>query len=336
MIRRQIRNIVIMFITGLAVLAALVYCAGLNQVYSIIAHVSLPRLLITLALSCLTWVFLTLRLALFTKQAGSRIPLTDLFKMHIAGYALNAVLPAKLGDAALAGFLSMRGIPLGRSAAIVLQTRVLDIFAIICYTIPAFVMLAGREAPQWMTASLAICLAIIAVPIGTLIIDRKVKLGDALEKLEAKLKGRIPRMAVMKLREAYCAYHDIMSDRHLLFFSILFSLLLWLNYGLICCATAYAVGTWIPLTAGIGALAAANIGKGLAPVPGGTGIYEGVLAGMLTLFGMPFDLALIIAVLTHFIPKAVTLLIGLPATAILGFDIRMIFQSQNPEGTGSS
>jgi len=333
---RHIRNMVITFIIGLAVLAALVCCAGLKQVCAIIVRVSMPRLLLTLALSCLTWVFLTLRLALFTRQAGSIISLAELFKMHISGYALNAILPAKLGDAALAGFLSMKGIPLGRSAAIVLQTRVLDIFAIICYTIPAFIMLAGREAPQWMTASLVICLAIVAVPIATLIIDRKMKLGDALEKLGAALKGKILRMAVMKVREAYCAYHDMMSDRHLLFFSVLLSLLLWLNYGLICCATAYAAGAEIPLAAGIGALAAANIGKGLAPVPGGTGIYEGVLAGMLTLFGMSFDLALVIAILTHFIPKAVTLLIGLPATAMLGFDIRTISQAQKPEGACSN
>ncbi|GEM_PF-850560 len=328
---RRIRQIIILFIIGAATLAALLYCAGLRQIYRVILNISPQQLLIPLALSGLTWVFLTLRLTLFVRQAGSSISLFDLFRMHISSYALNCLLPAKLGDVALAGFLTVKGIPLGRAAAIVLQVKVLDLLAVTIFIIPAFVMFTGREAPPWMTSAFLICIAIIAVPMGIIIIDRQMKLGGFLEKLRERLSGRILKMAAIKSQEAYCAYHDIMSDRKLLISSIILSLLVWFNYGLICCTTARAAGITLTLAAGLGAMATANIGKGLTPVPGGTGIYEGILAGTLALFGVPFDAAIVIAVLDHFIKKVLTLLIGLPATAALGMDIKGVYDMQKVE-----
>jgi len=56
---------------------------------------------------------------------GKNIGIFDLFKLYISGYALNVMLPAKLGDVATVGYLKMKGVHIGRSAAIILQTRIL-------------------------------------------------------------------------------------------------------------------------------------------------------------------------------------------------------------------
>jgi len=55
-------------------------------------------------------------------------------------------------------------------------------------------------------------------------------------------------------------------------------------------------------------------------IPGGIGIYESALAGILVLFGTPVDIAITIAILDHAIKNIFTLVFGIPATTSIGLN----------------
>ena len=75
-----------------------------------------------------------------------------------------------------------------------------------------------------------------------------------------------------------------------------------------------AVGIQISLVAAIFAVSIANMGKAIPATIGGIGVYESILAAILVSLGNSFDVAIVTAILDHFIKKAFTLGFGIPAT----------------------
>ena len=69
-----------------------------------------------------------------------------------------------------------------------------------------------------------------------------------------------------------------------------------------------------------------NVGKSAPATPGAVGIYESVLAAVLVLFGVSFDLAIVVAILDHAIKNLFTLAIGVPATAGIGVGMAQIYE----------
>jgi len=103
---------VIALIAGVSVLLALVHYAGFEQFYEIVLQAS-PRWIAAAALVyASSWTFRTWRLRLFTEHAGKKIGAFDLFKLYISGYALNVILPAKLGDVITVGYSLPTGLGL--------------------------------------------------------------------------------------------------------------------------------------------------------------------------------------------------------------------------------
>ena len=69
-----------------------------------------------------------------------------------------------------------------------------------------------------------------------------------------------------------------------------------------------------PLLVALFAVSIANLGKAVPATIGGIGVYESILAANLIAFGISFDVAVVTAILDHFIKKAFTLGFGIPAT----------------------
>ncbi|MCK4339944.1 MAG: hypothetical protein KAW87_08170 [Candidatus Cloacimonetes bacterium] len=67
------------------------------------------------------------------------------------------------------------------------------------------------------------------------------------------------------------------------------------------------------------AVSMGNVGKSAPATPGAIGIYETVLAAVL--FGVSFDLAIVVAILDPAIKNLFTLVISVPATAGIGIDV---------------
>ena len=315
---------IIAFIIGIGILLALIYYAGFEQFLDIILQTS-PYLITTAVIVyAASWIFRTWRLERFTTHAGKNIKIFDLFKLYISGYALNVILPAKLGDAATVGYLKMKGINIGRSAAIVLQTRILDVLALVLLAIPALILFSEKAAPNWIWTTIFICLFVVAVPIGIVILDKNKTFSSILDKLGNKFSHNSLKLAVEKAKDAYEGYHEIVLNKKLLFSSILLSLMIWLFEALTCYTVSIAIGAQISIIAVIFAVSIANVGKSAPATPGAIGIYEGILVAVLFLFGISFDVAIVIAILDHAIKNLFILLIGVPAITSIGLKMTQI------------
>lgn len=318
---------IIAFFIGIGILLALIYHAGFERFLDIILQTSPYWIATAIIVYAASWIFRTWRLERFTTHAGKNIKIFDIFKLYISGYALNVILPAKLGDAATVGYLKMEGIIIGRSAAIILQTRILDVLALILLSIPALILFSKKAAPNWIMTTIFICLFIVAVPIGIVILDKNKLFSGLLEKWGNKFSHKILKLAMEKAKDAYESYHEIVLNKKLLVASILLSLMIWLFDGLTCYTVSIAVGTQIPITTVVLAVSLANIGKSAPATPGAIGIYESILAAVLVLFGVSFDVAIVIALLDHAIKNLFTLVIGVPATASIGVNISKILKA---------
>ncbi|MDQ7821543.1 MAG: lysylphosphatidylglycerol synthase transmembrane domain-containing protein [Candidatus Eremiobacteraeota bacterium] len=308
------------FAAGCILLVMLISSAGVQPFLRTLSRLSPAAIAAALALYCVVWLLRTMRLSRFISHRGEAIRAADLFRMHIASYALNSILPAKLGDAALAGVLAARGFSLGSAAAVVLQMRIQDIMAVIICIIPSLFMIAEKDMPSWIVTLMLVCLALAAVPIVTLLLDRKQRIGDLLMQAEKSFGHRIVKMAALQTHEAYKASQAMVFDGKLMSSTGVLSLLIWIFEGLTAYAVAIALGISLPFFAVTGAMAMANAGKGIIAVPGGIGVHESIFSGMLVLLGTPLESAVALAFLDHMLKKSFNMLIGFPAAAALGMD----------------
>ena len=311
----------ITFTIGIGILVALIYHAGSERFLDIILQTSPYWIAVSAIVYAASWVFRTWRLERFTTHAGKNIKLFDLFQLYISGYALNVILPAKFGDAATIGYLKMEGIDIGRSAAIILQTRLLDVLSLILLSIPAFILFFEIKTPNWIMTTIFICILIVTVPIGIVVLDKNKIFSGILGELGNKFNHKFLKLAAGKAKDAYEGYHEIVSDTKLLGASILLSLMIWLFDGLTCYTVSIAVGAQISIVVVILAVSIGNVGKSAPATPGAIGIYESILAAVLVLFGVSFDVAIVIAILDHAIKNFFTLVIGVPATTNIGLNI---------------
>ena len=316
---------IIAFFIGFGVLLGLIYYVGFERCLNIILQTSPYWIVASVIVYAVSWIFRTWRLERFTTHAGKNIKIFYLFKLYISGYALNVILPAKLGDAATVGYLKMKGINIGRSAAIILQTRILDVLALILLSIPAFIFFFEKGASEWIRTTIFICCLIVAVPIGIVLLDKNKMFSDILEELKNRCNHKIIKLLAEKTRDAYEGYHEIVSNKRLLVASILLSLMIWLFEALTCYTVSIAVGAQIPIIVVIFAVSIANVGKCAPATPGAVGIYEGILVAVLVLFGISFDIATVIAILDHLIKNLFILMIGVPATTGIGMDVSKLY-----------
>lgn len=315
---------------GFALLSVLVYFAGYEQFLAVIFKASIPWIIIAIIIYACSWIFRVWRLEKFTHQAGIPIKVSELFKLHISGYALNVLLPAKLGDAATVGYLRLQGIKVGRSAAIIFQTRILDLLALIALSIPAFIIPYEKGVPGSIAAAVAVCILIVLIPFMTVFLDKQHSLARLLEKLERKFFNRFLKLASNKLKDAYEGYHTVVSDRKLTLVTILLSVIIWILEGLTCYVIAIAVKAEIALLPALLAISVSNIGKIIPTTPGSVGVYEGLMTAVLVFFGVQFDIALAVAILDDGIKKVFNVVVGLQATTRMGARISEITrQSRN-------
>ena len=322
-LRKSWGSQIIAWAFGIGILIGLIYYAGYERILAIILKTSPYWIAASLINYAISWYFRTWRLERFTTFAGKNIKKQDLFKIHISGYALNTILPAKIGDVATMGFLKLKGFKIGNAAAIILQTRILDALALIILSIPTVLLSFGGRIPWWIPITLSFCIIMISVPFCIVVLDKDRVVSRFFDKLVKRFVNKFFKLTVLKVKDAYESYHTILTNKRLLTETTLLSVLIWLFDGLTCYMVSIAVGKEISLIVIILSVSIGNLGKSVPFTPGGVGMYEGILASCLVLFDISFDIALTIAILDHAIKKFFNLIFGLPAAMVIGaIDLR--------------
>ncbi|NMC36090.1 flippase-like domain-containing protein [Candidatus Beckwithbacteria bacterium] len=299
---------------GFFLLFLLIKKIGTNDFWQILKHTSLLWLLIAIATYCSSWFFRTLRLQKFTTFNQGQISFFNLFKLRISGFALNSLLPGKLGDAATIGYLKLHGLKIGPSAAIVFQVRVLDLLSFILLSLPALLLFKDKSN-QPLNQLLLVSAIVILIIFAITLTDKHTGFGRWFRLFGKRFSNLKLQKVFDKLADLYESYTAMVAHKRFLIISILLSLLIWFIEGLTAFVVAKAIGSTISLPLLIVALSLANISKIFPITPGGIGIYETVFASSLSFFGIPFDQALMVGIFDHNLKKLFNIVIGIPFTS---------------------
>lgn len=309
---------------SVATLFVLLQVAGWERVGKVLRDASIPLLLLALGGYAISWLFRTVRLGILTRRAGkTEMSLRLLFKLHVSGYALNDIFPAKLGDVATIGFLKMNGIQGGRSVAIMFQIRILDVLALVLVSTGTLVVFHEGFFSRWIWIGILISTMVAFFPMLVIWSESLHHLPEKLRVITENHKGKRIGFLFEKMRNIYYAYMDILRDKTLFFSSVFLSIVIWCFEGFTCLSVTMAMGAHPPFFLPFLAVAMANMGKAVPATPGGVGIYESIIVSIFVLAGFEVDVALAIAIVDHAIKKSFTLVLGLPATAgIIGSQSR--------------
>ncbi len=321
---------------GLGLLVGIVWISGFSNFFGYLSHARLLPMLAAVAVYAIAWCVRTVRIGSLTRFYGLDLRWPALFRYSVSCFALNTVLPAHLGDVALIGYLRAEAMPTGLAAALVLQLRILD--AAVAAASAAFLLPVslGASSPSWILASLTVPLLAVGAGALLMLLDRRRRVLLGLEKRAARLKAKPLRYTALRITEAAGGFHELLQSGRLVSKICLDTILLWCLEGLTAWFVAIALGFSLSPLLLFFALLVANLGKALPLTPGGLGVYEGLMAAVLTLGGMPYPQAASLAVCEHLLKKLFNLALGLPSTAVSGLSLPGLIQSlkkaaQTPE-----
>ena len=309
-------------VIGVAIQFFLIYLIGIREFLALLKQLSYLTIAGAIAVYASSWYFRTWRLDILTKATGNKIRFYDLFKLHISGYALNVILPGKLGDVATIGYLRLFGISGIQSVALILQTRILDFFAVNLLLLMFWIGFAVPSTPVWFGIAVITSFTVSGAPL-LLTLDKKrvfsrLLLRDFRQKIIKKIAG--------KVNDFYLGYHQVIADKRQLLVTVLLAALIWFLEGVTCYIIAISSGASITLAQCICATSVGNISKIFSFTPGGVGIYETFMVATLGMNGVILKQAVTISILDQLIKKGFNLLVGLPATTAIGMNIGKLFQ----------
>lgn len=326
--KNSIKFRILPFFFASAIILVLIYSIGFENFFRVLAYASPVKLISAVFIYAISWILRAVRLESLCKNIGADVGIKELFKIYISGNALNVILPAKLGDAAVIGYLKVHGIAIGMSAAITVQCRILDVLALVLLMVPSVVFLFPEAPPEWIRLVLIASGLIVLLILGIVLLSNRMDYQNIL-KIIPKLKTKSKHIHLFgeKAKDAYLGYLKIASEKQLFGFTLLISLFVWLLDILTFYEVSLAVGVQVPATVAILAVSLANIGKSAPATPGSIGIYESILAAVLVLFGVSKQLAVPIAILDHAIKNLFTLALGVPATMGQGLSLYELVRS---------
>jgi len=310
---RRWLGVIVSILIAILALSALISRADYDQLLAASRQISLP--ILGLALTCYgaTWIFRTWRLGLLLRIDPYHLPWWSLYRVQIAGFAVNAVLPAKLGEVALIAFLRSSGIRGSCALAAVFQARLFDVLALMTIMIGSGITLLGNSSIPWRWSILSGVLFLVLLPMILVILDRQFRLEKWLAAWQQKkVRGRLQRF-LGKVSDTLKAYRAIVANRWLFCFSFFQSVLLWIGEVMVAILVALAVGIphsylpWLFL-----AVPLANVGKAFPITPGGIGIYEGLMAATLHSAGLSWEFAVVVGIVDHILKKSWVVVWGAP------------------------
>lgn len=300
--------LILLAASGIVVYAAAALAADTGQLVQALRELGWAGMGLVLALSCINYLLRFQRWHFYLAALGHRLPPARHLLYYLAGFAFT-VSPAKAGEAVRALYLREHGVSYTDSIAALFAERLLDFMAMIL--LAALIVFSSPQYRPLLLGALATILAallLVGRPFLAQAIERRAPRNGT--RLSAALDG-----AVRLLRSS----HRLLQPRFLLS-GLVAGLLAWgaegWGFQLIC------RGLELDTTgaAAIGIYAIAVLAGGVAFfLPGGVGGMEAVMTGLLVSRHAPLSTAVIATLLCRLATLWFAVLLGLAATALLGF-----------------
>ncbi|MCZ7355813.1 MAG: flippase-like domain-containing protein [Candidatus Methanoperedens sp.] len=302
---------------GVLVLIGIFSYSGYTQVYDTIKNASLYYVSLGFFAVSMAFFMRTWRWSVLLRTSGYVVPRDILFKSLMFGFFINYLIPARAGDIARCAALKpTEKIPMGASLATIVIERAMDMLTL-SLLLSAGAMLVSKSDTMFFVATIALAVSILLV-LMLIIVYRY----DSF--ISRKLGKRFPAISgfMNTMKEGL---YKIYSNPSALVLSIAISIPVWLFEISGVYIASLAIGYEIPFSLAMIAGITSFLGQTIPITPGGIGVYEGTMAGVLVLFGIPLSTGISLALVDHFIRASVTLIFGMISTIHLGFASREYF-----------
>ena len=276
--RALLFGLVALVLAGLAGLAA---ATGWEETLAAISRVSIWQLGALLALSVANDVLRSLRWHLLARRLGVPSPLSRNVLHYLAGFAMT-VTPGRVGELVRMRWLRREtGWSFDRTAPLVLVDRAADLVA----TAVLLAIALAFSATGIAGALPVVILALLAAWITT----RPVLLRNAAGVGHRLTRARLPRLFARVRRAARSL--AVFQSPGILALAGLIGVAGWAAEGIAFHLLLIWMGADIRLATSVAIFAFATIAGGLTGAPGGLGGAEAAMVGLLTLEGVPLDIA---------------------------------------------
>lgn len=310
-----------LFLLGVGLVALYVRQLDLGRALSALLGLSAGVLGLALVLYTIAWTLRVWRLHLLSRSAG--IPATpgSSASTALGANALNLIAPARLGD--VAAFVRLRGAApsAGAAAAVLVHWRLTDLAGLLLLGLAggAAVLLVGP--PIALGGTLAWLLfggvaALVVLAGGAVWAARRSEAPGSpglLARLRDRVATRILGERAEGMGEGFSRANVKLLAPALLVGSVLLAVLGWVGDAAV--AGVLLAAAWphpgaflvavVPVVVG-------NVAKMVPSTPGALGVFEAAFAAALIPFGVPLVEAVAVAVATHLLMNAYTLVVGVP------------------------
>ena len=254
-----------------------------------------------------SWLFLFLRWNLLLKNSKINIPLKENLKIYFAGFAL-AVTPGKFGELIKSQILKTKfGVPYRKTSSLVLVERLYDLAGAIIVSFIGVLLLGIGE---YVIAVASIVLILIFVMISSK------KLFNTMLKLIEKIK--FTKKYTVSLNESYETIR-ISTKGKIIFSSVLTTSAYWLLESLGVYFILLSFDIDLLNYVHVVATYTSSLILGAASfIPGGLGVVEGSLVGLLNFQGVDISDAFVLVVLIRIFTLWYSVTIGFIALKLSG------------------
>ena len=302
------KNFLIIIVAAIGIYAIFLFISDYNTISEKIIFFQLEYLIPILAIVSSSWVPLILKWHLLLKKNNIKIPVKTSILIWFSGSALT-ITPGQLGELIKSQLMkNIFNIPRSKTAPIIFAQKFYDLIGAIVVSIIGIIVLNIDQNFIFLAIFLLFLLFFLIYyrPLFEFILKRIVKLkyfskfSDNLDESYKILKNSTsPKISLISISLSI-SYWIIIS------FSV-YLILLAFNIESLSFLKSIAI---YPTSVLIGVISF---------IPGGIGVTEGSLAGLLTLQGIDVSLALVLSVVIRIFTMWFTVLIGFIGLKLIGF-----------------
>jgi uncharacterized protein (TIRG00374 family) len=309
---RTARRVISVMLLAVAVYGAFVLYGGVGKIEKSLQHYAWWTFVAACGLASFNYVLRFFKWEYYLSVLGIRgVPKGESFLTFLSGFVLT-VTPGKVGEVFKSIILfQLRGVPIQRTAPIVIAERVTDLIGVIVLIAAGSVSFKGGVV--WALAGAAVVLALL-VFVGSPRLARAFL--DVLPRLPGPL-GRFFGPVVHTIEEALDKLRELTTPRRLVWPTLL-SIAAWTSEGVALWVILQGLGERAPLPLTAFVYATSTLAGALIPVPGGLGVTDGLLEQQIArVLGAPTATALAAMLLVRFATLWFAVAVGFVALAIL-------------------
>ncbi len=293
-------------ILGVAVYSVLVLSSDVAGIGHAVSKIRPGFIAVFLLLPLANYFLRFLKWHYFLRRVGAAVPVGESMAVFVAGFSMT-VSPGKFGELIKCVILKdRRAIPVSTTSPVVVAERITDLLSMVCLAVVGALIAGGDAALPAAAAGVAFSAAAMLV-----------LFWNPAWRFAVKVVTRIPFMRGRTgSLETFRRSARILLDKRSMLVAIPLGVAGWGIEAMVLCVVARSVGATLPAGAALLSHAAGTIAGAVSMIPGGLGLTELTIDGILGGY-MPPAQAAVTTLLMRFCTLWFGVLLGLLALAAL-------------------